>query len=74
MTPTFGPSTTAVLLACVRLHRPTVRDVAKAVGRSVTTTHGHLLRLRRAGLVAWEDGQQGTLRALVEPVEFGEAA
>ena len=59
---------TRVLLAVVQQQRPTVRAVAAAVGLSVNTTHDHLVRLRRLGLVAWEDGKTGTLRPLVEVV------
>jgi DNA-binding IclR family transcriptional regulator len=63
-----GPSCTRVLLAVVILHRPTVRSVAAATGLSAARAHAQLVDLRRHGLVAWEDGKDGTLRPLVEVV------
>jgi SOS-response transcriptional repressor LexA len=46
---------------------PTLRELGAAAGlRSTASTHACLWDLRRAGLVDWEDGRQGTLRALVD--------
>lgn len=50
---------------------PSVRDVAAAVDRTISTVHDHLKVLRRLGLVDWVDGQQRTLRATVKPVPYG---
>lgn len=58
-----------VLLALVDVYerdgRATVRRVALRAGRSVATTHGHLVTLRDVGLVEWETYHAGTLRPLV---------
>lgn len=52
---------------------PTLDELAELCGRSRSTVYGHLHALRRAGLVAWEPGRRGTLRALVAPAAFGQA-
>lgn len=61
-----GVAQLATLAALVRVYdrdgRATVRAVATECGRAVSTVHDHLRALRRAGLVGWEDEQQGTLR------------
>lgn len=67
-----GAVTTLIALIVVHelMGRATVREVAMfAGGRSVSTIHHHLLNLRDAGLVDWEDGKGGTLRPLVGVVE-----
>lgn len=46
----------------------TVRDCAAACDRVVSTTWVHLLRLRKLGLVTWEDNRSGTLRLAVHRV------
>ncbi len=56
---------TRVLLAVLGQRRATVRSVAATTGFSVGYTHRCLTRLRDEGLVAWDDGKDGTLRALV---------
>lgn len=57
-----------VLVAVVEGAR-TVREAQKACGlRSTAQTSAYLHRLRRAGLVAFEDGKAGTLRPLVSQV------
>lgn len=64
---------TAVLLAVLACQddpacygRVTVREVqARAGHRSPATVKTHLDSLRRAGLVTWDEGKQGTLRAAV---------
>jgi SOS-response transcriptional repressor LexA len=49
-------------------HPPSVRALQVEVGlASPAAMHRHLLRMRRAGLVTWEDGRPGTLR-VVEPL------
>ena len=70
MTPSgaLGDSATRVLLAVVDQRRPTVRSVAAAVAMSSSAVHQQLVHLRAEGLVAWEDGKDGTLRAMVEEV------
>lgn len=66
------PGMTRVLLALLAVYerdgRATMRAVAKAAGRNLTTTTSHLQALRRRGLVNWEDGQQATLRPTVGKV------
>jgi predicted transcriptional regulator len=59
---------TRTLLAVYTQTHPTVRSVAAEIDRSVTVTYRKLQRLRAEGLVAWEDGQAGTLRPLVAEV------
>lgn len=68
----------ATLAALVRVYtrdgRATVRTVMVEAGkRSPNTTHVHLVALRNAGLVTWEDGRQSTLRPLVRPVALPQA-
>lgn len=64
-----------VLGALLRFHAdtgavgsPTLDELAWLAGRSRSTVYEHLHALRRAGLVDWEPGRRGTLRALVESV------
>jgi predicted transcriptional regulator len=42
---------------------PTVRDLARITGKSLYCVQFHLQRLRRAGLVTWEDGLARTMVA-----------
>jgi len=49
-------------------HAPTVRELADAVGRSVSPVHKDLYALRRDGLVEWEDRKPRTLR-IVRPAK-----
>lgn len=73
MTPVYGDTATRVLLAVICQRRPTVRSVGAAVGlRSVNTVHRYLYRLRSAGLVTWEPGRKGTLRATCQLLPIGE--
>lgn len=67
----LNDSATRVVLAVAGSQHPTVRGVAYDTGVSLSAVHAILVRLRRLGLVAWEDGRQGTLRACVHPVAFG---
>jgi len=60
----LSPTEARVLAAIVAGAR-TVRGAADAAGVPATTAHEALVRLRVLGLVAWEDGTQGTLRTLV---------
>jgi predicted transcriptional regulator len=46
-----------------------VREVQAETGRSVSTIHGHLLVLEKAGLVAWDRGRHRTLRPTVRAVK-----
>lgn len=64
----IGYSATRVLLAVIESPNPLYADLMTRTGLSRATVAGHLRRLRRAGLVAWENGHQGTLRPLVAPV------
>lgn len=42
---------------------PSVREIAKKLGlKSTSGVHASLVRLRKAKLVAWEDGHPRTLR------------
>jgi DNA-binding transcriptional ArsR family regulator len=67
----LGSSTIRVLLAVASLPRPTIRGVAERASLSPSVVYHHLGRLRMHGLVTWERGKRGTLRALVEEVPFG---
>lgn len=73
ITDSMSDSRTRVYLACLHLFerngRVTVREVAAGAGMSVASTHGHLRALRVKGLVAWDDGSEGTLRPLYREVE-----
>lgn len=65
--PLLTPDQTRYLLAVLFLlerdGRATVRGVCKMAGRTENAVHTHLVRLRRLGLVTWEDGRYGTLRS-----------
>lgn len=43
---------------------PTVRELADALGRSVSPVHKDLWTLRRDGAVTWEDNKPRTLRVV----------
>jgi predicted transcriptional regulator len=45
-----------------------VRAVAQMLGLSISNTHRYVRLCREAGLVAFEDGQKGTLRSAVTVV------
>ena len=68
-----APAPTRVLLALIRVHqrdgRATVRSVAGEAGICFSTAHAHLVRLQGMGLVAQTEGQTGTLRPTVLPVQ-----
>lgn len=70
-----GAAATRVLLALIAVHqrdgRATVRAVARQAGLKTSTTHNQLGYLRRRGLVAWDDGANGSLRPLLTPVATG---
>jgi hypothetical protein len=59
----FPNAATRVLLAVVSQPRATVRSVAEEVGCAISTAHSWLRVLRDEGLVAWTEGEQGTLRS-----------
>lgn len=63
----IGDVQTKALLAVLDGAR-TVRQVASTTGRSSGTAYRALLRLRDAGLVAFEPRRAGTLRPLVREV------
>ncbi|MDP9101623.1 MAG: winged helix-turn-helix domain-containing protein [Actinomycetota bacterium] len=64
---TLSPGTTLVLLALLADPHPTYVSLTERTGLAKSTVYYRLLRLRAAGLVAWEGGKRGTLRALVTP-------
>lgn len=69
----IGPAPTRVYLAVLDLYRSTGRavipDICTATGlASKATVHRHLVNLRRAGLLTWDDGRVATIRPLVFPV------
>ena len=70
MVPDFSSTETRVLLAVVNGHRH-YADIIEASGVSRGHVHWCLTHLRDAGLVDWDDGKRGTLRALVTEVPFG---
>lgn len=41
---------------------PTVREIADAIGRSVSTTHKTLERLKEKGFITWEPTRCRTIR------------
>lgn len=60
---------TRVLLQLQRVRgRCTIRQLAGALGLSVTPTFDSLRYLRDLGLVDWVDGQMGTLHTTSAPV------
>ena len=61
----------AVLAAVLRQRRPTTRSVADECGLSVSYVHHRLIELRDLGLVTWEPGLAGTLRASCYVVPLG---
>ena len=44
---------------------PTIRAIGEATELSNATVYAHLLRLRRSGLVNWQDRERGTLHSTV---------
>lgn len=60
---------TVATIAVLRGAR-SVEDVARAMGPTVSKSSAHaaLLRARETGLVDWEDGLSGTLRAACRAV------
>jgi DNA-binding IscR family transcriptional regulator len=59
---------TRTLLAVCHQTHPTCRSVAAETGVSASCAYYRLSTLRDAGLVAWEDGKDGTMRSLVAEV------
>lgn len=55
----------AVLRRQALAGRATIRTVADEAGLSISVTYKHLNALHGMGLVTWEDGARGTLRASV---------
>lgn len=47
-----------------RGYSPTVRELADGLGVTPTDVYQKLVRLRRDGLVEWEDGKSRTLRVV----------
>lgn len=64
----IGPWATAIVLTMATRppQRWTVRDVARAVGRTPSHTLEHLRLLRTLGLVEWTEGRKATLRPTAE--------
>ncbi len=65
----LSPSALRVLLIVIRRHAAGeslhLRDLAQEAGVNLFAIQGHLARLRRRGLVSWEDRKYGTLRPRV---------
>jgi hypothetical protein len=61
----------AVLLAVLALEHPTLPAVAAALSLSKGAAWLRLLRARDRGLIDFEVGKRGTLRACYHPVPFG---
>lgn len=75
----ISSSQTRVPVALIAVYqrdgRATVRSVVAEAGmKSPGSALRPLKLLRDAGLIAWEPGKAGTLRPLVQPVPYGEAA
>jgi DNA-binding IclR family transcriptional regulator len=73
VTPDLDDRDTKILLALVRRHRPGrpvyLQELADETGAAnKMVVYRSLQRLRRLGLVAYEDNQDGTLRPLVRAV------
>lgn len=51
-----------ILADVIAAGRTSQADIARRLGINVKTLHLHLIRLRRQGLVTWEDGKPGTVR------------
>lgn len=68
----FDDNPTRILLAVMSQERPTTRTIADEVQCSLSTVNRHLRRLRQEGLVGFEPGCAGTLRALVSIVPMGD--
>lgn len=69
------PSRTRVFLALVDVYqnqgRATTRQVMNAAGLSSShSAWSQLVKLRRDGLVSWQDRRSGTLRPLYRPVKW----
>lgn len=41
---------------------PTVREIANTIGRSVSTTHAALAKLKAKGFITWEEKRCQTIR------------
>lgn len=70
----LGDNTTRVLLAVMAETHPTWDSVVARTGLSRQPVDAHLHKLRDEGLVTWEAGRKGTLRALVRLVPLRAAS
>jgi DNA-binding IclR family transcriptional regulator len=61
----WGDGATRVLLAAVADRQPTYTTIMARTGLSRETIHRQLHHLRDDGLIAFDDGKHGTIRALV---------
>lgn len=68
LVPDYCSGYVAVLIAVMSSPRPTLPEVAEHTGLVKSTVQHHLEALRRDGLVMWEDGRKGTLRATCQVV------
>lgn len=59
----LAPSEGAIIASLARESRQSTNDLVASTGVSRQVIHKGLHRLRAAGLVAFEDGKQGTIRA-----------
>ena len=66
-----GTMGTLVLREVLVQEHPTTTSIARALGRSKSTVHSHLVRLRRMRLVTWDYDRHATLRPLVAVVPCG---
>lgn len=67
----LSPSRTAVFLSVLREPHPTYGTIMEATGLTRTTVRHHLAKLQEEGLVTWEPGTTGTIRAAVAVVATG---
>lgn len=63
----IGPARTRVLLAVLADQWPTVDSCMRRTGLSRNTVYYHMVALRKDGLIDWDSGRRGTMRALYRP-------
>lgn len=70
MRPDFNDGATRVFLSLIGQRRATIRSIGAEIYMSAPAVHEYLCQLRQAGLIIWDDGKHGTLRATSRTVKF----